>query len=236
MNDCCKVGRVINRHDLEHSVVGGDLNEYMLARWLGRNEYPETAVRPLKDWFNKKVLKSVYNEHGIQTIDSRIESDYEALTSDDEDKRLPILDELEAAGIDGEELLKEDFVPYATLYRHFTKCLDGKKPKKNSEDGSAKTDEMDRLNYAENTMKKRVREVMKTLENKDKLPHATKAEIDLRVVLRCPVCTETAYLESALKRGYICEDHMTESNAALTEVADAESTEDPNGQAESLLL
>lgn len=236
MNDCCKVGRVIARHDLEHSVVGGDLNEYMLARWLGRNEYPETAVRPLKDWFNKKVLKAVYNEHDIQTIDSRIESDYKALTSDDNDERLPILTELEAAGIDGEELLKEDFIPHATLYRHFTNCLSEKKPKKNSEDGSATTNEMDRLDYARNTMEKRVQEVFKTFETKGKLPHATEADISLRVVVGCPVCTTTVHLEHALKRGYICEDHMKESDSVLTGAGDAESAEDPNGQTESPLL
>ena len=49
MDACCKVGRAIAEYDLRQAIGGQDVEEYLLARWLGRGEYTETGLRPLKD-------------------------------------------------------------------------------------------------------------------------------------------------------------------------------------------
>lgn len=232
MVSCCKVGKLIDKYGLEHSVVGGDLNQYMLARWLGRNEYPETGLRPLKDWFNQKILKTVYNEHGRNALETRVESDYEALTSDDDDKRHAIIDDLDTDGIDGEELVK-DFIATATLYRHFTNCLEEEKSKESEESDS--NWEQDKINFTKETIRQNAKDSLVSLENKGKIPHASKAEIDATVVLSCPACGSQVTFERALERGYICEDHMTEEDTLLGESSEASQSSDPQ-EAESTLI
>lgn len=211
MDHCCKVGTAIDKYDLEHSVVGDDLNQYMLARWLGEHEHPETGLRPLTDWLNQNILKAVYTDHGRNTLDSRIEADFEALTSDDDDEqRLAIIDDLASAGIDGEQLL-DDFVSSTTLYRHFTTCLGEEKTRNVRGDDAAAEGAMERIRYARDNAKGHMRTNLKALENRRKLPHATDAEISIPILLGCPVCSTQVHLERALERGYICEEHMSES-------------------------
>ena len=235
MDHCCKVGKAIDKYGLEHSVVGGDLNQYMLARWMGKNEYPETGLRPLADWLNQKILKTVYTDHDRNTLDSRIESDFEALTSDEDEKRFAIVDDLESDGINGEQLL-DDFISSTTLYRHFTKCLDEEKTRNVSGDEDAAEGAMERIQYSRNNVKGHIHENLKTLENRGKIPHASDAEISIPVLLGCPVCSAQVQLERALERGYICEEHMSESATELEETPDSVSKSGGERQPESTLL
>ncbi|MHC3381740.1 rod-determining factor RdfA [Haloarcula sp. H-GB5] len=234
MEHCCKVGKNIDKYGLEHGVVGGDLNQYMLARWMGNNEYPETGLRPLTTWLNQKILKTVYTEHDRNTLDSRIESDHEALASDDDERRLAIIDDLESDGIDGEQLL-DDFVSSTTLYRHFTNCLDEEKTRDIGEDDAAAEGVMERIQYSRNNTKGHIRENLKTLENRGKIPHATDADVSIPVILGCPVCSNQVQLERALERGYICDEHMSESATGPGESSSSIS-DDNEPQPESTLL
>ena len=119
MEHCCKVGRLIADYDLQDGVAGADLEEYLLMRWLGRDDYSATGLRPLKDWFNQKLMKQVYSDHDRNALESRVQSDYEALN--DESEAFAVVDDLVADGIDGNQL-QSDFISTATLYRHFTEC------------------------------------------------------------------------------------------------------------------
>lgn len=235
MNHCCKVGKTIDKYGLEHSVVGGDLNQYMLARWMGKNEYPETGLRPLTNWLNQKILKTVYTDHDRNALDSRIESDFEALTSDEDEKRFAIIDDLESDGIDGEQLL-DDFISSTTLYRHFTNCLDEEKTRDIGGDEAAAEGAMERIQYSRNNVKGHIHENLKTLENRGKIPHATDAEISIPVLLGCPVCSNQVQLERALERGYICEEHMSESTTRVGENSGSISDDNREPQPESTLL
>jgi len=226
MESCCKVEAIIDKYGLEQSVVGGDPNQYMVARWLGRNEYPGTGLRPLKDWFNRKVLKTVYNEHDRNALETRVESDYEALTSDDDDERLAIVDDLGADGIDGAELA-DDFVATATLYRHFTNCLDEEKSK-GSEGGESESDwEREKIDFLKETIQENAKDSLASLENKGRVPHASKADVSTTVLLRCPACGSQVSFERALERGYVCEDHMTEEDGLGGEASGAEQGSEP---------
>jgi hypothetical protein len=234
-NHCCKIGRTIAKYNLQESVIGGDLNENLRARWVGENEFPETATRPLTDWFNQKILKKVYNEHDRKAIETQLESDYEALRSDDEIKRGAIIDDLADDGIDGEELL-DDFAKRSTMYRHLTQCLDAEKSKGKSDSDS--NWEEDKIEYAKNTMEKNVEDVLRSLERKGELPNGTEAEIQTPIILSCHVdeCSTQTRFNRARKRGYICSEHSDtdeEIQQERTDGADSknESNQEPQSKA-----
>lgn len=207
MTACCKVGDVIDRYPLERSVVGGDIDEYLVARWRGDDGYPKTGIRPLADWFNKRLLKEVYSDHGRTATETRIESEYAALNSDDEVERGEVVDDLRADDVDGRRLVA-DFVSPSTLYRHFRDCLDVEKP--TDEAASDSTWERDKVAYARKTARESAVEAVQSLDNKGRLPNATDAEIDVSVVLSCPECATRVRLETALERGFVCRDHLGE--------------------------
>ena len=202
MNACCKVGMLIEEYDLGQAIGGRELEEYLLARWLGRGDYTATGLRPLKDWFNQRLIKQVYTTHGLPVLDSRVESDYQTLMDDAANPAL--LDDLRTAGIDG-EALESDFISTATLYRHFTQCLDASK---SDEAQSEPTNwEADKIDYTKGVVEKNVRESLRALDNKGRLPRGAEADIKTEIVVGCPDCSTQVSVERAIERGYICADH-----------------------------
>jgi rubrerythrin len=210
MEHCCKVAKARDKYGLDEMVTGGDIDRAMLARWKGWGGYEETGVRPLVEWFNKLIITSVYQEAGRSALDTQIDPDYEALTSDDEGQRKAKIQELENEGIDAEEMAG-DFAARATLYRHFNNCLEEEKPKKRSENSGE-----DGLRTAKDQFKRVFGDTLDHLDRHDKLPHASKADLNIQVVLSCPVCGTSVEYERALERGYICEDHMSETDQLPT--------------------
>jgi len=200
---CCKVGRVADRYGLSPGVGDDDLNDQLAGRWLGEG-YPETALRPLVDWMHKHMLRERYTEHGRSTLEPHLESDYEALQGDDDDRQQAVLADLAADGIDGEALVN-DFVSPATLYRHLTGCLGVRKARSSGDTGW----EEDKIEYARERAERSVSEVLRSWENKSELPQATEAEVAVRIYLECPVCARQTSVEAARQRGYICEAHMS---------------------------
>lgn len=222
-NHCCKIGRTIDKYSLQESVIGGDLNENLRARWVGENEFPETATRPLTDWFNQKILKKVYREQDRKAIETQLESDYDALRSDDEVKRGAIIDDLADDEIDGEELL-DDFAKRSTMYRHLTQCLEAEKSKGNSD--SESNWEEDKIEYAQDTMQKNVADVLRSLERKGELPNGTEAEIQTPIILGCPAdgCSTQTRFSRAKKRGYICAEHSDTDDGIQTDSKEGDET------------
>lgn len=202
MDACCKVGEAIETYDLQHGVEGVGLESYLLARWLGEDDYTATGLRPLTDWFNRKLLKTVYNEHGRNALDTRVASDYEALSGGE--ATIAILDDLDADGIDGEQL-QSDFVSSTTLYRHFTNCLGVTKDDDSS--GSDTDWEREKIDYARDVVVTNVEESLRSLENKGRLSRGSEATIKTEIVLGCPDCATQVSVGRAIERGYICADH-----------------------------
>lgn len=203
MDACCKVGRVISEYNLVQQIGGHEIEDYLIARWAGKGEYTPTGLRPLKDWFNQRLIKSVYTDRGRTVLDSRVESEYETLTADEPDFEL--LADLETDGIDGEQL-QSDFVSTATLYRHFTACLDVSKPKERDADEPS-TWETDKIDYAKDIVERNAEESLRALENKGRLPRGTEAQINTEIVLGCPDCSTQVGIDRAIERGYVCGDH-----------------------------
>ena len=219
MEHCCKVGRLIADYDLQDGVAGADLEEYLLMRWLGRDDYSATGLRPLKDWFNQKLMKQVYSDHDRNALESRVQSDYEALN--DESEAFAVIDDLVADGIDGNQL-QSDFISTATLYRHFTECLAESK----STEPSQQNWEKDKVEYARDIVVTNVEQSLQSLENKDRLAAASEAEVTTEIVLSCPKCPVQVSFERAVQRGYICETHMG-AESSQTGAPDTATTESP---------
>lgn len=212
MKACCKVGKIIERHNLSTAVANGNIDEYLAARWTGANEYSETGIRPLTDWFNQKVLKTIYTAAGRETA-GRLESDYELLTGEECDDRYDVIASLETDGIDAEEVLKSELISTTSLYRHFKNCLEQTKSRQKAETEW----EINAIDHLQKNLKSDVDRVLKSLENKDELPQATSADISTSVLLGCPVCGKSAEFKRVIDRGYVCSEHMSESSESLEE-------------------
>lgn len=200
---CCKVGNLIEQYDIESASSDGGVNNHLIQRWVGQGDYTPTGLRPLKDWLNKQALKSVYTNSNRDTFNARIESEYEAITGEEVD--VATSEDLLADGIDPESL-RSDLISTATLYRHLTNCLEVSK----SEEPANSTTEwkQNRLEYAKTVVEQSVQQSLNSLENKGKVPGATQATITTGVTLGCPECNTQVGYERALARGYICQDHM----------------------------
>jgi len=213
MDHCCKVGKVLTRYDLEHGIGDGDVEQHLLARWRGEGKYSETGLRPLKDWLNKQLLKSVYTEYDRSTLGNRIDADYDALSGAEPD--FALLDDLEMSGIDGKQL-RADFLSTTTLYRHFTSCLSATKSTQPSDSLGESAWEAEKVDYATEIVERNVEESLRSLENKDRLPEASRAEIKTEIVLGCPECATQVSFERAVGRGYVCGDHMASDSTEGT--------------------
>lgn len=210
MTQCCKVGTLVQRYGVESASSSGDVDDYLVRRWVGRGEYTSTGLRPLKDWLNKQALKQAYTDHNRDTLDSRIDAEYSALTGSDAD--FAVLDDLSADGIDGEQL-RSDFVSTATLYRHLTDCCGANKSA--DDEPSTSEWERDKLDYARTVVEQSLGESLRSLDTKGRLPGGSRATIKTEVVVGCPDCGTQVSFERALKRGYICQDHMGEAEPGI---------------------
>lgn len=201
---CCKVGNVIERRDLDSGSSVDDIDEYLVTRWLGEDGYTELGLRPLTDWFNRRILRDAYLENGRSTTETRIESEYEALAGDDDITRGEVVDDLGTDGIDGQQLI-DDFVSKSTLQRHLTNCLDVRKRRESRSDGDW---ERQTIEHAQGVLREKVEAALQSLENKEMLPGATTATVETPVVLRCPECNTRVRFKTARERGYICKSHL----------------------------
>lgn len=206
---CCKVGRVADKYDISPGVGDETFDEQLEKRWTGDGEYPETSLRALVDWLHKHLLRTRYTEHGRSTLEPHLESDYEVLQSTEDENHEAILSDLEADGIDGEELL-DDFVSPATMYRHLTDCLDVQKTDESGQRNQA-TDRK-KLAYIEDTAEMYVSDLLSAWENNDEVPQASNAEVAVRLYLECPECAKQTNIRTVQQRGYVCAEHMTDQS------------------------
>ncbi len=209
---CCKVGRIADKYELSPGTGEETLDEQLEQRWLGSGEYPETSLRSLVDWVHKHMMRTVYMESGRSTLEPHLESDYEVLKADGSDNHHAILADLERDGIDGESLTT-DFISPSTLYRHLTQCLDVTKENTRQESGDAV--DRKKLAYVQDNAQMYLSDLLKSWENKGKVPNATEAEIAVRVYLECPVCSKQANIQAVQRRGYVCEEHMAETTEEI---------------------
>ncbi|WP_265108568.1 rod-determining factor RdfA [Halosolutus halophilus] len=208
----CKVDATIDQYGLETADPRHEsLDDGLLARWTGASGHSESGYRTLTEWFNKRLLKRVYDEHGRGALDAQIDADYEALTAGDELVREETIERLSAAGIDGEQLL-DDMVSWGTMRTHLNECLDGSK-----EQSSARTDwEQNSIDVARDVLIENVDEALTSLANKGELDGTTMSTVEVQIHLRCDECPTRVPLAVALERGYVCDQHSDTTASTRT--------------------
>lgn len=192
----------------KHVVTGDggieDFNEELLFRWLGSDRYPEMSVRSLASWFNIRLLKSVYRDHGRKILDTHVSTDYDVLSSDDPIEKENLRDDLAADGIDA-RAIESDFVSAPTVYRHLTNCLSGEKTTGNDEPSNWARDKVD---YAQQLAEEEIHEALSHFDNRGDLPGGSTVDVDVTITLSCPECSTSTQLARALNRGYVCREHL----------------------------
>ncbi|SDQ77841.1 rod-determining factor RdfA [Halopelagius longus] len=205
----CKVDVVTDRYGLAAPSPEYDsLDGYLLARWTGRGEAESEGYKSLTEWFNRRLLARIYEEHGRTATDVRIESEYEALQGADDERRAEVADDLRRDGIDP-ETVGRSFVSWSTMRRHLTDCLDGEKPRA----GATTEWEVNSVDVARGRLEEKVRAALRSLSSKDRLRGAEDAAVAVDVTLSCPDCDAAVSMADAVERGYICDDHSTDEAA-----------------------
>lgn len=200
----CKVDRALEKYDLDMAIAGHDTaDEYLLARWNGTDGRSADGYRPLTDWFNKRLLKYAYDEGGRDATGTRLQSEYDALTGDDELVREEVADDLRMDGIDVDNVLDE-MISWSTMRHHLKSCLAGEKDRPDS------TTEWEQrsVDIACNQTSEKVDDALSSLDSKGTLPGGSRADVSVRVQLQCPVCHVRVPFDEALSRGYVCEEHL----------------------------
>jgi DNA-binding transcriptional ArsR family regulator len=209
----CKIEILNERYGLDKRETRYEsLNNRLLTRWTGADGNESVGYRQLMAWYNKRLMRTLYDKHGRDTTGNRVENDYEALIGDDDLLREEVLDDLRADGIDADSLLK-DLISWSTMRTHLKNCLDGEKVIDRSD-----TDwEQRSVEIAKNVSKSKVREALPSLSNSGQLAGGKDAEIEIQVLLSCPECPTRIPFGDAVKRGFVCKEH---SSAAATSMGD----------------
>lgn len=199
----CKVDEAIDRYDLATADPRYEsLDDGLLGRWTGADGQAQMGYRSLTEWFNKRLLRAVYNAHGRDALADRIDHDFEALTSDNDLVREEIIESLDADGIDGQAVY-EDMVSWGTMRTHLKECLDGSK----SREPSSSDWERDTVAMAQTFAAEKVESALSSLATKGRIEGVDEASVDLQIQLQCDHCPTRVPFEVALERGYVCEEH-----------------------------
>lgn len=199
----CKVDRTIESYGLAGADPRHDsIHEGLLARWHGEDGHTESGYRTLTAWFNKRLLRSVYTDHGRAIDGGRLDSDYDALTGEDDLLEAEVIESLRADGIDA-TALRDALVSYGTMRTHLTECLGGEKTRAASGDW-----ERESVRMAESFAREKVESAVASLGRKGSLDGVADASVVVQVALECDRCPTRVPLNVALDRGYVCADHM----------------------------
>ena len=202
---CCKVSSVRSAFDVSPPMrAGGDIDKYLVDKWIGGGNKEATGLRTLTEWFNKQILKEVYREHGRSDSTVRIDSDYRALQNEEipDHEREELILELADDGIDG-EAIKKHFISKSTLSRHLKNCLDASKESSDSETEW----EIDRIRMATNTYRSHLDSALQSLDNKEEISGIADSELQVQAYLSCSKCPKRVTVETAYEQGYVCPDH-----------------------------
>jgi hypothetical protein len=156
----------------------------------------------LTEWFNRQLLRTLYDEYGRDTTGNQVENDYDALTGDDELLREEVRDAISADGIDADSL-QQDFVSWSTMRTHLKNCLDGEKVVGDSDSDWQRQS----VEIAKSISKSKVRDALPSLSKSGRLSGGEDANVEIQVLLSCPECPTRIPFNDALTRGFVCNEH-----------------------------
>lgn len=199
----CKVDRLIEKYEVSPgSRYDQTVDEYLLARWHGKDGFDSEGYRPLTDWFNKRLLKKRYDQQGRSTIRARLDAEYDVLTGDNEIAQGELAHDLELDGMDAEEL-QTDLISWSTMRHHLTGCL-------GEEKGTSQEPadwERESIDVIRNATEQKLQKVVNSLASKNEIQDANEAIVGVEFRLSCPECPTRVTLEAALDQGFVCKNH-----------------------------
>lgn len=199
----CKVDTAVERYGLESADPAyGSIDDGLLARWKGSDDRAPMGYRSLTEWFNKRLLKRVYDEHGRDSLGARVDSDYEALRADDDLVSEEMIESLRSDGIDAERV-RDDMVSWGTMRTHLKECLDGEK-----ETRTAETEwERESIDKAREVTREKAERALSSLDTKGQIEGIESSDIEVQIQISCESCPTRVPFEVAFERGYVCEQH-----------------------------
>jgi hypothetical protein len=123
-----KVRRLIDEYDLEGE------GERLENRWTANRE-DRLSLRELADDFNRRLLRAVMVEVGMNPLDGEVANTYRLLTDDDVSSGMQTQarQTLEREGVDVDELQK-NFVSHQAIHTYLTKYRGVKRDEQTDED------------------------------------------------------------------------------------------------------
>jgi len=200
----CKVDTLVERHGLTIPDESYEtIDEYLVARWTGTDGRSADGYKSLTEWFNKRLLKRLYDEHGRDIVTVHLDKEYDVITGDEGFERDELAADLATDGLDIDEI-RDELVSWSTMRHHLKGCLDAEKQTQ-----SASTDwEANTVQKARNRTAEKAASVLSSLSSKGRLADADRADVDVQVKLSCPDCAVRVPFEDAVERGYVCETHF----------------------------
>lgn len=189
---CCKAGRTAAKYDFRDV-----LDETLAEQWAAMDG---PGLRSIADRFNKKIIQITLLEQGEPPIEGEEDLLYDQLTADANEQSERVERRLEKNGIDPTQL-REDFISYKTIDRHFKNCTDREREMTDPIDQSDAIDRVRKLNrrvekVAANTLSELNEHTSLGFENPD---------VSASVTVACPECGERKSFTAAIKHGCECE-------------------------------
>lgn len=215
----CKVDRAVATYGLTPPGPFEDVDGELVARWRGEGDREAQGYRSLTEWFNKRLLKQVYDASGRETVGTRVEGDYRALRGDDRLLREEVKDDLRGDGIDA-DAVADALVSWSTMRHHLKDCLDAEKATGDGESGAPSEWERESVAIAVDRAEEKLADAVRSLSGKGRLAGGQEASLSVEAYLSCPVCGVRRRFTDALQRGTVCERHFD---------ADGDADEGPDG-------
>ena len=225
----CKVDDLIAEYGL--TAPGSDygsVDDYLAKRWTGADGRTPEGYKKLTDWFNKRVLKSIYEEHGRSTVSIHLDREYDVIVNEDNIQRAELAADLEGDGMDIDKL-KKTLISHGTIRNHLKNCLEVEKDTQSTTKSTTTTREK-AIVSAKRMAASKTESILPELAEDGVVPYADEATVNVEIRLQCPTCDTRVPIEDAIKRGYVCKDHMTDP--ANTELPN-DSTSDPPDNTDS---
>lgn len=201
----CKVDSLIE--DFSITPPGSqyeDTDDYLVQRWTGEDGRTALGYKKLTSWFNKRVLKAIYEDAGRSTVTSHIDGEYELITGDDSPERVELAAHLEGDGLDIDEIAK--MLPsHGTVRKHLKVCLDAEKDVSTSARPRGKR--IESLKQAEQMAASKAGGILPSFAKAGELPLAEEADVAVEIKVECPDCNTRVPVLTAIDRGYICSTH-----------------------------
>lgn len=123
----CKVDVLTEDYGLDAPGSQYDsLDDYLGSRWVGDDGRSASGYRTLTEWFNLRLLETIYRENGRSLPRTHITNEYRLIRGEASIDRTDLAADLEGDGLDIDELEKL-LVSHGTIRFHLKNCLDVEK-------------------------------------------------------------------------------------------------------------